>query len=592
MKYYAVTEDPNELLHYGRLGMKWGQHIFVGPKSLAYKKAEGKLRKTVKSVKTAIKNTRAQHAINKQRRQENKFNKAVEKAQRRIAITENLHNLDALRRYEKADERAYKQEQRMLRSAEKRDRINDRMERKYARNERKMEKYTQEAREGRLRYGKLSEDQVDRIRNRLALENNARVLGGREKTSFRRRMKEAMQEGLLQGVTQGTAAGIREVAVAKVQNKLKNRRILDKQSSHEAERSKEANRIKNKRTKAEVREDLRDEAYESMVEAGASKWQRRSPLTVAGAAKQLQNSKNIKRITEAKVNGEWGRGKGKSKDLDLIEARRDIMKKLTSAKVMDNTKEGQELKALEDKRSEEQSERKRLSEIEAKRRNEIDEQWQKYVDAGGNTNYQIGSGKPIELGADSKLSTKELYEHRARALADISVNAEKATYDAFVSNEQAKEEKENRAKATEALETSYKRECDKIEAADKKHNDAVDKKYNEELESVRETNKRLYDQYQARLAASRYDPNVVVRQPSYLPDPPKPKPSDYKATPKPDHDKWVNDRTIADELKKDHYTKTNYPTYEEAKERQRLNLPGPLGNSSGNKQPKNPKKNK
>ena len=38
MKYYAVTDDPNELLHYGRLGMKWGQHIFVGPKSLAYKR--------------------------------------------------------------------------------------------------------------------------------------------------------------------------------------------------------------------------------------------------------------------------------------------------------------------------------------------------------------------------------------------------------------------------------------------------------------------------------------------------------------------------------------------------------------------------
>ena len=25
MKYYAVTDDPNELMHYGVKGMKWGQ---------------------------------------------------------------------------------------------------------------------------------------------------------------------------------------------------------------------------------------------------------------------------------------------------------------------------------------------------------------------------------------------------------------------------------------------------------------------------------------------------------------------------------------------------------------------------------------
>ena len=42
MKYYAVTEDPRELYHYGVKGMKWGQHIFgedPRPKSPAYKKA-------------------------------------------------------------------------------------------------------------------------------------------------------------------------------------------------------------------------------------------------------------------------------------------------------------------------------------------------------------------------------------------------------------------------------------------------------------------------------------------------------------------------------------------------------------------------
>ena len=53
MKYYAVTEDPRELYHYGVKGMKWGQHIF-GPepglkKSPAYKKALSKLRSSASS---------------------------------------------------------------------------------------------------------------------------------------------------------------------------------------------------------------------------------------------------------------------------------------------------------------------------------------------------------------------------------------------------------------------------------------------------------------------------------------------------------------------------------------------------------------
>lgn len=395
MKYYAVTEDPNELLHYGRLGMKWGQHIFVGPKSLAYKKAEGKLRKTVKSVKTAIKNTRAQHAINKQRRQENKFNKAVEKAQRRIAITENLHNLDALRRYEKADERAYKQEQRMLRSAEKRDRINDRMERKYARNERKMEKYTQEAREGRLRYGKLSEDQVDRIRNRLALENNARVLGGREKPSFRRRMKEAMQEGLLQGVTQGTAAGIREVAVAKVQNGLKNKRILDKQSRQEAQRSKEASRIKNKKTHKEMREDLNDRAYSAQIEAGENVFQRSKvlhPITNSNASKRIQKA--------------------------------EVYKNLHQQQIEQKSIAGKRLNELEDSARE----RKRLQEAETKRRNDIDARWQQYLSEGG-SEYFIGKNDKTatDLRSDSSLAKKDrgkLYDEREKLLTSLGYGAE------------------------------------------------------------------------------------------------------------------------------------------------------------------------
>ena len=273
MKYYAVTEDPNELLHYGRLGMKWGQHIFVGSKSLAYKNAIGKLRNsknntikssvknTVNNVKSAIKKSRAQHAINKQRRQEHKFNNAVEKAQRRIALTENYNVADKLNNYAKAASQANRREQKISKIESKKDR-------KYFRNEKKMDKYMQEAREGRLRYGKLSDEQVDRITQRLAIERSARQLGNTEKASFRKRLKEATQEGILQGVTQGTAAGMREVAIDKVQNRLRNKRVMDKANRNDAERVKEATRIKNKRTHKEMREDFRRDAYEERIKEG------------------------------------------------------------------------------------------------------------------------------------------------------------------------------------------------------------------------------------------------------------------------------------------------------------------------------------
>lgn len=168
MKYYAVTDDPNELMHYGVKGMRWGEHIFGEDKkssgsrkrSSGYKNASNKLSKTM------------QYGIN-----------AVK------AKWAKAHTPAALRA--KAQRKAQRKEERFMRKA------------------------VQKAREGNLRYGKLSDDQVRKVTERLALEQRARILGSTEKPSFRKRMKEAMQEGMLRGTTAGGAAYIEEQLRAK-----------------------------------------------------------------------------------------------------------------------------------------------------------------------------------------------------------------------------------------------------------------------------------------------------------------------------------------------------------------------------------------
>lgn len=302
MKYYAVTEDPNELLHYGVKGMKWGQHIFGDkPKSIGFHKALGKLRAAANKTKTAIKNSTAQAAVNRNNRQQEKYNKAVQKTQKRINEIEGLNSLNRLQDFEKAANRQQKAEQKQARYDAKMqkyeiksqniaDKFSMKQQRKFTKNERKMDKYMQEAREGRLKYGKLSDEQVHKITDRLAIERNARALGSTEKPKFRTRMKEAIQEGMLKGTTQGIAAGMTEVAVAKVQNRMRNKAILDKQAKQKAAREHEANRIRNKKSHKEMREDIKNEAYEAQVRAGTNMWNRNQWLSTAGAAKALQEA--------------------------------------------------------------------------------------------------------------------------------------------------------------------------------------------------------------------------------------------------------------------------------------------------------------
>lgn len=156
MTYYAVTDDPNELAHFGILGMKWGRRRTpeqLGhprhsgsrrPRSAAYQKAQSKLGLMMKS--------------------------GIEKA--------------------KANWRTYNSP--------------------YAKEERFMKKAMQQARNGTLKYGKLTDDQVQRVTDRLYLERQARQLGSTENPSFGKRIRTAVGEGIVRGIGQGTGAYIEE----------------------------------------------------------------------------------------------------------------------------------------------------------------------------------------------------------------------------------------------------------------------------------------------------------------------------------------------------------------------------------------------
>ena len=117
MKYYAVTDDPNELMHYGVLGMHWGinhdkpRHTGSGKRrSAAYKSAKAKLDASMRN--------------------------GIAKVQTKW--------------------KTYNSPQ--------------------AKEEHFMKKAMQQARTGTLKYGKLTDAQVRKVTQRLALERDARSL--------------------------------------------------------------------------------------------------------------------------------------------------------------------------------------------------------------------------------------------------------------------------------------------------------------------------------------------------------------------------------------------------------------------------------
>lgn len=172
MKYYAVTDDPNELMHYGIKGMKWGvirTDAQLGhPKKLA--KPRSKKPKSPAYMKAAAKLSSA-------------MQNGIAKAQANWKVYNSPANKQL-----RAEKREY-----------------NKAVRDYKRGERLFEKHVQLARQGRLKYKGISDGEVQRITDRLMLENRARIQSGNEKQSFRRRLNSAIGEGIIGGVGQGTS---------------------------------------------------------------------------------------------------------------------------------------------------------------------------------------------------------------------------------------------------------------------------------------------------------------------------------------------------------------------------------------------------
>jgi len=188
MTYYAVTDDPNELAHWGVKGMKWGvrhdkpRHTGSRrPRSAAYKKAQSKLSRMMKS--------------------------GIKKAQ--------------------ASWRAYNSPE--------------------AKYERQTQRAMAQARKGKLKYGKLTDDQVRRITSRLALERDARSLSNTEPTIWSR-LRKSVGEGLISGVGQGVGRMASErISRGSI---LKTDRLRAEQAD-QLEQKKERRRIKSAQREAE-----------------------------------------------------------------------------------------------------------------------------------------------------------------------------------------------------------------------------------------------------------------------------------------------------------------------------------------------------
>ena len=189
MTYYAVTNDPNELMHFGIKGMKWG--VIRTPEQLGHHEPPKKARtKTTKPKENKPRSPAYQKASAKLSRA---MRAGIAKAQANWKEYNSPYN-KAQREYNRAlkrDERAYK------------------------RNEKAFQKHLQLAREGRLKYKGISDEEVGRITDRLALERSSRLLSGTEKQSFGRRLRERVGEGVIEGAGRGVSGYVSERITAR-----------------------------------------------------------------------------------------------------------------------------------------------------------------------------------------------------------------------------------------------------------------------------------------------------------------------------------------------------------------------------------------
>ena len=202
MTYYAVTDDPNELAHFGIKGMKWGirrtdaqlghpRHTGSRkPRSTAYKKAQSKLGKMMKS--------------------------GIKKA--------------------KANWKAYNSP-----------------EAKYMR---QTDRALEKARKGKLKYGKLDDWQVQRITQRLDMERQARALANTEQR-FRTRLVKSISDGVVAGVGQGFGRRASE-AISRKSTLKTDRMRIEQQHQLERKQMKQRHKLERDFQEAQMRWEKED----------------------------------------------------------------------------------------------------------------------------------------------------------------------------------------------------------------------------------------------------------------------------------------------------------------------------------------------
>lgn len=278
MKYYAVTDDPNELMHYGIKGMKWG--IIRTDAQLGHPKKPSKPRST-KPKSPAYMKAAA------------KLSSAMQNGIAKAQASWKVYNSPANKQL-RAEKREY-----------------NKAVRDYKRGERLFEKHVQLARQGRLKYKGISDGEVQRITDRLALENRARQQSGNEKQSFRRRLGESIGQGIISGVGQGMS--VRASEWVGRGSKLKTQRLMTEQQNRLREeqerrdfnRSMHEERVRDRyherRDVARERRDVRREYHRLADEEGIAYTER--PIigfrSTAGLRQEVRRIKQQRAKEEA-----------------------------------------------------------------------------------------------------------------------------------------------------------------------------------------------------------------------------------------------------------------------------------------------------
>ena len=337
MKYYAVTEDPNELIHWGRRGMKWGKHIFGKDRerSQAFKNAAKKLKSGIAEKKTQWREASIQRSKDRTKMWNQKMREQDKKLDYKLGKYKYNLAMRQLRRETRAEDKARRQE---------------------AKSEKLFNKRVQEAREGNLRYGKLTDEQVLRLTNRLAMEQRARALGNTERPKHRlaKRIKEAAEEGMLQGAARGGAAYIEETWRAKgkahgeyVANKAYGKKI----AKQRARQNKILDEQRRESRRKDIDEDIKNEGYRADVMSAQSSSIFAHPFSSvrrsAGAINKAQRERDRLALKRANDNIEIEAAREVAKENAREQARMGLIGTREQKKLAESVNKARE-KAFQD----------------------------------------------------------------------------------------------------------------------------------------------------------------------------------------------------------------------------------------------------